>query len=76
MAEEKLQESIVWKKLDAGEYESEDKRWYIFRTWDRIHGKHWSLQDNNEPDWYKCHTACESLTEAKRIARYRREQQI
>ena len=44
---------IKWKRLDAGEYESEDGRFYILQSWDRIYGNHWKLRDSNEPDYYK-----------------------
>ena len=36
---------IRWNRLDAGEYESEDKRFYILQSYDRIYGNHWLLQD-------------------------------
>lgn len=44
---------IKWNRLDAGEYESDDKRFYILQTYDRIYGNHWVLHDNNEPNRYK-----------------------
>ena len=44
---------IDWVKLDAGEYESADRRFYILKTYDKIYGNHWLLQDRNEPDYYK-----------------------
>ena len=44
---------IAWKRIDAGEYEIEDGRFHILKTWDRIYGNHWQLQDKNEPDYYK-----------------------
>lgn len=44
---------IAWKRIEAGEYESEDGRFHILKTWDRIYGNHWQLQDKNEPDYYK-----------------------
>ena len=44
---------INWVKLDAGEYESEDKRFYILRSYDRIYGNHWLLRDRSEEDYYK-----------------------
>ena len=42
---------INWIKLDAGEYRSEDGRFYILKAYDRIFGNHWLLQDNNEKDY-------------------------
>ena len=44
---------ITWKRLDAGEYESENKRFCILKSYDRIFGNHWLLQDRNEPDYHK-----------------------
>ena len=44
---------IKWVKLDAGEYESEDKRFYVLKTYDRIFGNHWILYDNSIKDYYK-----------------------
>lgn len=44
---------IKWKKLDAGEYESSDGRFYILKSWDRIYGNHWQLWDRSVPDKYK-----------------------
>ena len=44
---------IKWKRLEAGEYESEDKRFYILQTYDRIYGDHWVLYDNHELNRYK-----------------------
>ena len=44
---------IKWKRIEAGEYESEDERFTILKTWNRIYGNHWQLCDHNEPDYYK-----------------------
>lgn len=44
---------IKWKRIEAGEYESEDGRFYILKTWDRIYGNHWQLLDKNATDYYK-----------------------
>lgn len=44
---------IKWIKLDSGEYESEDKRFYIIKTYDRLYGNHWQMRDNSEKDYYK-----------------------
>ena len=60
--------SLEWKKLDAGEYESRDGRFYILKTWDRLNGDHWQLTDNTVEDYYKSHTACDSLKHAKHVA--------
>ena len=44
---------IKWKRIEAGEYESEDERFTILKTWNRIYGNHWQLCDRNERDHYK-----------------------
>lgn len=44
---------IKWKRLEAGEYESADQRFYICKTWDRVYGNHWQLRDKSETDYYK-----------------------
>ncbi len=44
---------LKWSKLDAGEYESSDKRFYVLWGSDRIYGNHWVLYDRSEPDYYK-----------------------
>ena len=44
---------INWKKLGAGEYQSEDKRFKMMKSWDRIYGNHWILHDYNEENYYK-----------------------
>ena len=41
---------IKWIKIEAGHYESEDNRFYIMQTYDRIYGDHWVLHDNKESD--------------------------
>lgn len=56
---------IKWIKLDAGEYESSDGRFLILKTYDRIYGNHWMLQDRNEPDCYKGQYHEETLGECK-----------
>lgn len=60
--------TLEWKRLDAGEYESADGRFYVLQTWDRLYGKHWCLQDRNVEDYYKSQTACDSLKHAKHVA--------
>ena len=56
---------IKWTKIEAGEYESEDKRFHIEKTWNRIYGNHWELLDREEPDHYKGIYNEESLIAAK-----------
>lgn len=36
---------MEWIKLEPGDYESQDERFHIFQSWDRIHGNHWQLSD-------------------------------
>ena len=56
---------ITWLKIDSGEYESSDKRFYIIKTYDRIYGNHWQLQDTHEKDYYKSLYHEYSLRECK-----------
>lgn len=56
---------LKWKKLDAGEYESLDGRFYILKCWDRMYGNHWELHDRNESDWYKGTYYEKTLTDCK-----------
>lgn len=44
---------IKWNKIEAGEYRSDDNRFHIIKTWDRIYGNHWQLHDGNSADYYK-----------------------
>jgi len=44
---------IKWIRLEPGEYESEDQRFHILKTWNRVYGNHWQLQDRNEESYYK-----------------------
>lgn len=44
---------IKWNKVEAGEYRSDDNRFHIIKTWDRIYGNHWQLHDGNSTDYYK-----------------------
>ena len=39
--------------MASGEYESQDKRFYILQSYDRIYGNHWVLRDKNIADYYK-----------------------
>ena len=43
---------IQWKRIEAGTYTSENERFLIYKTWDRIYGNHWVLHDKNEPNYY------------------------
>ena len=56
---------IIWKKVSAGSYISEDERWYATSTYDRVYGDHWKLMDENDPlnEYHE-----KTLKECKRIA--------
>ena len=56
---------IKWKRLEAGEYESEDKRFYILIAYDNIYGNHWMLYDRNIADYYKQQFHENSLKDCK-----------
>ena len=56
---------IKWKRLSAGEYESEDKRFWILQTYDRVYGEHWILHDNTISDYYKRQYHENTLKECK-----------
>lgn len=56
---------IVWKRLEAGYYKSEDERFEIMQIYDRIYGDHWVLYDNHEPVRYKGKYDEETLRECK-----------
>lgn len=56
---------IKWMKIQAGEYESADSRFYITKTWNRLDGNHWQLQDKNEHDRYKGTYVEKSLLDCK-----------
>ena len=63
-------ETIKWKKLDAGEYESEDERFYILKTYDNLYGNHWKLWDRTKTN-NSSFTYCEqTLTECKEQAEW------
>ena len=36
---------ITWKRIEAGDYESEDGRFRILKSWDRIYSNHWKMYD-------------------------------
>jgi hypothetical protein len=68
---------IHWRRIEAGEYESEDARFKILYGWDRLNGNHWTLYDNNYPQddpdrYYRMQTACDSLTDCKVVAEGKR----
>ena len=44
---------IKWNKIEAGDYKSDDERFHIIKTWNRVYGNHWQLYDSNSTDYYK-----------------------
>ena len=56
---------IKWKRIEAGEYESENKRFYITKTYDRVYGDHWVLRDKSIKDCYKQQYHENTLLECK-----------
>lgn len=44
---------IKWRRIEAGEYKSEDDRFLIIKTWNSIYGNHWELRDMSVPNRYK-----------------------
>ena len=59
---------IKFKRIDTGEYISEDDRFHILHTWDVIHGNHWVLFDNAINDYYKRQHHYYTLKECKSVA--------
>jgi len=58
---------IKWKRIEAGDYISEDKRWHIIKGWDRVYGDHWILYDTTG-DFYKDRYNLTSLKQCKTMA--------
>ena len=56
---------IKWKRIEAGEYKSEDGRFHIIKTWNRVYGDHWRLLDRNVDDYYKGLYCEKTLLECK-----------
>ena len=56
---------LNWKRIDAGEYESECGRFHILKIWNRVYGNHWRLQDRNEENYYKGQYHEISMTDCK-----------
>jgi len=55
---------MKWIKVEAGEYYSEDERFHIIHTWDRVNNLHWNLWDKVINRDY----TCDSLKHCKYIA--------
>lgn len=58
-----LGDTMKWNMIEAGEYWSEDERFRILKTWDRIHGNNWQLTDYNTKE----NIACDSLKHCKQV---------
>ena len=37
---------IKWIRVEAGDYWSDDDRFHIIKTYDRLYGNHWHLMDH------------------------------
>lgn len=59
---------LIWKKVEAGEYHTEDGRFEAYRAYDRLYGDHWILRDTSEADYYKSQYHESSLKECKGVA--------
>ena len=59
---------LRWKRIEAGEYESEDGRFTISSTWNRLYGDHWKLCDNREAEPYYGVAHKSSLKQCKHCA--------
>ena len=72
------EKSMKWIRIDSGEYESEDERFYILKEYNVTFGNHWCLYDNNEKNYYKsrhheytlkdCKSKAESIVESEKRA--------
>lgn len=56
--------NMKWIRVEAGEYWSNDNRFNIIKTWDRIYNSHWRLYDRVSNKDYPC----DSLKECKQKA--------
>ena len=56
---------ITWIREDAGVYKSDNGRFDIMKTYDRVYGTHWQLHDNNASNYYKGTYDEQSLRECK-----------
>lgn len=59
---------LIWNKVEAGEYATEDGRFTAYRAYDRIYDEHWILRDGYEPDYYRGKYHESSLKECKGVA--------
>lgn len=44
---------LKWIRIEAGDYKSDDNRFRILKSWDRVYGKHWKIYDTRNPNYYK-----------------------
>jgi hypothetical protein len=62
---------IDWNRLNPGEYESFDKRFYITKSWNRLYGNHWKLYDRIDKNrLYIERTLLSCKLQAERIILY------
>lgn len=47
-----------WDKIGPGEFKSGDRRFRIYKTWDKEHGNHWLLIDNTVSSYSGSLTHC------------------
>lgn len=59
---------LKWKKIEAGEYATEDGRFEAYRAYDRLYGEHWILRDTKVEDYYKSQYHENNLKECKGVA--------
>jgi len=58
---------MKWTKIEAGEYRSEDNRFDIIKTWDKIHNSHWLLTDFMIKKSYPCDSLRECKQQAEKL---------
>ena len=68
---------MIWKKEDTGDYVSSDGRFHAFRSYDRLYGNHWTLEDTTVRNYYQSQYHYYTLKECKGVAETiaKREQQ-
>lgn len=59
---------LKWRKIEAGVYESEDERFYIVNTYDRVYGNHWLIRDRSKEP-YKGEYHQSTLTDCKALVK-------
>lgn len=49
----RIKGEIKWKKIQAGEYESEDGMFYILKKHNRLIGNYWELRDRTDLSYFQ-----------------------